>query len=86
MVDNRLRFNGAIYQEDWDDFQFSFLGDNGLTEIRNAGKARIQGIEIDLQLGSQRPIHAVDLAVMARFADHRRPSSRKTSVNRMDPA
>lgn len=45
---NRLAFNGAIFREDWDDFQFSYLGQNGLTEIRNAAQARIEGIEIDL--------------------------------------
>ncbi len=45
---NRVRFNGAIFQDDWDDFQYSFLGQNGLTEIKNAGQARIKGIEADL--------------------------------------
>lgn len=43
-----LRFNGAVYQEDWNNIQLSFLGENGLTEIRNAGVARIRGIEFDL--------------------------------------
>ncbi|WP_416194942.1 TonB-dependent receptor [Sphingopyxis sp.] len=43
-----VRFNGAVYQEDWKDIQLSFLGLNGLTEIRNAGIARIRGIELDL--------------------------------------
>ena len=47
-ADNRLRFNGAVFQDDWDDFQYSFLGQSGLTEIRNAGQARIKGIETDL--------------------------------------
>ncbi len=47
-ADNRVRFNGAIFQDDWDDFQYSFLGANGLTEIRNAGQARIKGIEADI--------------------------------------
>ncbi|WP_336978433.1 TonB-dependent receptor [Altererythrobacter fulvus] len=42
-----VTFNGAIYQEDWTDIQLSFLGANGLTEIRNAGLARIRGIEGD---------------------------------------
>ena len=41
-------FNGAVFQEDWEDFQFSILGPNGLTEIRNANQARIRGIEADL--------------------------------------
>jgi outer membrane receptor protein involved in Fe transport len=47
-LDNRLRFNGAIYQLTWTDIQLSFLGANGLTEIRNAGNARIRGAEVDL--------------------------------------
>lgn len=42
-----LRFNGSIYQQDWDGIQLSFLGPNGLTEIRNAGIARIRGVELD---------------------------------------
>ena len=44
----RLRFNGAVYQLDWNDIQLSFLGANGLTEVRNAGIARIRGIETDV--------------------------------------
>jgi len=47
-ANNRLRINGALFSDDWDDFQYSFLGPNGLTEIRNAGQARIQGFETDL--------------------------------------
>ncbi|HEY6814197.1 MAG TPA: TonB-dependent receptor [Croceibacterium sp.] len=43
-----LRFNGSIYQQDWDGIQLSFIGANGLTEIRNAGIARIRGIDVDL--------------------------------------
>ncbi len=43
-----VRFNGAVYQEIWNNIQLSFLGQNGLTEIRNAGKARIRGVEFDL--------------------------------------
>lgn len=42
-----ITFNGAVFQEDWNDIQLSFLGANGLTEIRNAGIARIRGIESD---------------------------------------
>jgi iron complex outermembrane receptor protein len=45
---NTLRFNGAVFVEDWKDFQFSFLGQNALTQIANAGSARIRGIEADL--------------------------------------
>ena len=42
-----VRFNGAIYQEEWKDVQLSFLGANGLTEIRSGGDARIRGVEVD---------------------------------------
>ncbi len=45
---NGFRFNGAVYQEDWNNIQLSFLGANGLTEIRNAGVARIRGIESEI--------------------------------------
>ena len=46
----RLRFNGAVFHEEWDDIQFSFLppGGAGLTVIKNAGSAEINGIEGDL--------------------------------------
>lgn len=47
-ANNRLILNGAIFREDWKDFQFSYLGQNGLTEIRNAAQARINGVELDL--------------------------------------
>jgi iron complex outermembrane recepter protein len=45
---NRLRFNGAIFQENWNDFQFSYLGPNSVTIIRNASSARIRGIETSI--------------------------------------
>lgn len=51
-ADNRLSFNGAIFQEDWKDFQFSYLGQNGLTEIRNAAQARIRGAELELNFAA----------------------------------
>ena len=47
-ADNKLTFNGALFREDWEDFQFSYLGQNGLTEIRNANQAQIDGLELDL--------------------------------------
>jgi iron complex outermembrane recepter protein len=47
-LDNRLRFNGAMFLQKWDDFQFAVLGQNGLTEIRNANQAQIRGLEMDI--------------------------------------
>lgn len=43
-----FRFNGAVYQQDWKGIQLSFLGANGLSEVRNAGIARIRGVEADI--------------------------------------
>jgi iron complex outermembrane receptor protein len=43
-----FRWNGAVYQEDWNNIQLSFLGANGLSEVRNAGIARIRGVEMDV--------------------------------------
>lgn len=46
-ADNRLRWNGAVFHQTWDDFQFSIVGANGLTEIKNAVSAEINGVETD---------------------------------------
>jgi outer membrane receptor protein involved in Fe transport len=46
--DNTLHVNAAAYIEDWNRFQFSFLGLNSFTEIHNAGNARIYGAEADV--------------------------------------
>ncbi len=45
---NSLRWNGAVYMERWEDFQFAILGSNGLTEIKNAAQAEINGVESDI--------------------------------------
>jgi outer membrane receptor protein involved in Fe transport len=44
-ADGTVRFNGAVFLEKWDKFQYSFTGENGLTNIKNAGSAQITGIE-----------------------------------------
>ncbi|WP_174566987.1 TonB-dependent receptor [Rhodanobacter sp. B05] len=46
--DNRLSFNGAVFRETWNHFQFNVLGPNGLTIIKNANSARITGLESQL--------------------------------------
>ncbi|HET6431236.1 TonB-dependent receptor [Dyella sp.] len=45
---NRLSWNGSVFRQTWKDFQFSILGANGLTEIKNANQARIDGLESEL--------------------------------------
>lgn len=65
-MDNKLRFNGAIYQLNWSDVQLSFLGANGLTEVRNAANARVRGIEADVMV---RPVTGLFLSGGAAFND-----------------
>jgi iron complex outermembrane receptor protein len=64
-LDNSLRFNGAVFLLDWDDFQFSFTGENGLTNITNAGGARITGVETDIEwAATERLLIAGGLSVL----------------------
>lgn len=47
LANGAVRLNGAIYQQNWKQFQFSYLGPNSFTEIHNGPDARIRGVEID---------------------------------------
>src|SRR5258706_10669407 len=47
-MNNQLRFNGAVYFEKWNDFQFAFLGPNSVTQVANAGDAKIHGLETQI--------------------------------------
>lgn len=44
-----FRFNGAVFWQDWKDFQYSYLGPNAFTVVTNAGGARIKGVESDVE-------------------------------------
>ena len=44
----RLRWNGAVYHQTWQKFQFSFLGESSLTVVQNGRDATIKGIESDI--------------------------------------
>ena len=46
--DRRVRFNGAVFHELWKSAQYAITGQNGITEITNAGRSRINGVEADL--------------------------------------
>jgi iron complex outermembrane receptor protein len=63
--ENRLRWNGSLFWENWNNFQFSFLGPNSVTEIANGGSARIRGIETNVDW---LPVHnlmlSTDLTLM----------------------
>lgn len=45
---NRVRFNGAIFHEDWKGVQVPIQGENGITSMVNAGNARSEGFESEL--------------------------------------
>ena len=64
--ENRVRWNLAAFYEQWDNFQFSFLGANGLTQIANAGSAEIKGLETDV---AWRPMRGLDISGAATFID-----------------
>jgi len=48
--DGSVRFNGAVYKLDWDDFQFGFLDFtiSNLTIVQNVGNSSTTGLEWDL--------------------------------------
>ena len=52
--DNTLRFNGALFWEEWNNFQFSYLGPNSVTVVQNAASARSRGVERNLRVGASR--------------------------------
>jgi iron complex outermembrane receptor protein len=49
-LNHRLTVDTAAYYEEWNQFQFSFLGPNSLTIIQNAPAANIRGIETEANL------------------------------------
>lgn len=53
-LDDRLRFNGAVYIVDWNDFQFGFLDFtvSNLTIIQNVGNSQTKGVEWQLDFAA----------------------------------
>ena len=47
--DHKVRWNGALFLENWNNFQFLFLGPNSVTVVQNAASAQIKGLETDLE-------------------------------------
>jgi outer membrane receptor protein involved in Fe transport len=47
-LDRRLRFNGAVFYEKWRDAQTAVQGQYGITSIVNAGSAKVDGLESEL--------------------------------------
>ena len=50
LADGAVRFNGAAYLVDWDNFQFGFLDFtvSNLTIVQNVGNSQTKGVEWDL--------------------------------------
>jgi outer membrane receptor protein involved in Fe transport len=65
-LQNRIRWNGAAFIEDWNNFQFALVGAQGLTEIHNANSARIKGLESDVTLAVA---HGFTITASGAFTD-----------------
>jgi outer membrane receptor protein involved in Fe transport len=65
-LDRSLNWNGALYDEEFSNFQFAFLGPNSLTIIENAPSARILGVETSVEW---RATHALTLSGGASYND-----------------
>jgi iron complex outermembrane recepter protein len=61
-----FRWNGAVYYQQWQDFQFSFLGENSFTVIQNGPDARIYGVETDV---TWTPVPDLTLNASAAYTD-----------------
>jgi iron complex outermembrane recepter protein len=45
-----------VFGENWKDFQLSFLGPSSVTEIANAGQAKITGVETEIDFAASRTL------------------------------
>ena len=45
LMNNHLQFNGAVFYDEWEDFQITFAGEHAITQIGNGPSAEILGIE-----------------------------------------
>jgi len=44
-----FRWNGALFWDEWNNFQFTFLGPNSVSVVQNAPNARIKGVETNAE-------------------------------------
>lgn len=80
LFDRKLRFNGAVFYEQWKDVQFGLspVGNNGVTNTYNAGNARVYGVEGDISLA----LGALTLSGAGTYVD----AKLTTDFCRIDPA
>ena len=48
-ANDTFQFNGAVFHEDWEDFQVSFTGANAITQVANGPSATVIGIESQMR-------------------------------------
>ena len=77
-----LRFNGALFLEDWKDVQYSLPGLLGIFSTYNAGKARSKGVEADINW----TLGGLNLAASGTYVDAKLTSPFCDVVNGCDPA
>jgi outer membrane receptor protein involved in Fe transport len=65
-LDNTLQFNGAVFFEEWEDFQVSFAGDNGITQVDNGPTAEVIGTELQ---GMWAPIDGLTFSASVAYYD-----------------
>ena len=65
-LDNTLQFNGAIFLEQWDDFQVSFQGSNGITQVANGQSAEVIGTELQ---GMWLPMDGLTISASIAYYD-----------------
>jgi iron complex outermembrane recepter protein len=61
-----FRWNGALFWDEWNNFQFTFLGPNSVSVVQNAPNARIKGVETN---GEWRPGGGWTINGSATFID-----------------
>jgi outer membrane receptor protein involved in Fe transport len=79
---SRLRWNGAVYHQKWEDIQFSFLGLNSLTVIQNGRDARINGIETDINY----TVGGLSLTAAAAYTDAKTKGNICEAAIEVDPS
>jgi outer membrane receptor protein involved in Fe transport len=66
--EQRLRANGAVFYEKWNDVQLSVTGANGITSIVNVGNATVKGVESQLEW---LPIDSLSISASATYVNAR---------------
>jgi outer membrane receptor protein involved in Fe transport len=65
-ADGRLQFNGAVFMQEWEDFQVSFVGANAITQVDNGPTADVNGLEGQIQW---LPVDSLNISASFMFLD-----------------